>query len=172
MPAIRGVVQWTRAGFMGASEQTYRLYSCGRCAKQVRICGRCDRGNRYCAGVCTQIRRRESLRRAAQRYQQSYRGASKHAARQCAWRQRRAQKVTHQGSLAGAVACIVGSLSTTPPIPRSYAEATCIKPLPLTMRGASPRWPIHHARLTPARCCFCGAVLAQFARLGALRGGP
>ena len=49
---------------MRASEKTYRLYSCGRCAEQVRICRDCDRGNRYCAGECAQIRRRESLRRA------------------------------------------------------------------------------------------------------------
>jgi hypothetical protein len=84
---------------MGASEKTYRLYSCARCAKQVRTCGDCDRGNRYCAEGCARERRRESLRRACCRYQQSYRGALKHAARQRAWRACCAQKVTHHGSL-------------------------------------------------------------------------
>jgi len=91
---------------MGANEKGYRLYSCRRCAKQVRICGGCDRGNRYCAEGCAQIRRRESRCRASERYQQSYRGALKHAARQRAWRWREQQKVTHQGSLAGAAALI------------------------------------------------------------------
>ena len=60
---------------MQANEKTYRLYSCGRCANQVRICRDCDRGNLYCAGECAFIRRCESLRRAAERYQSSYRGA-------------------------------------------------------------------------------------------------
>jgi hypothetical protein len=32
---------------MAASEQSYRLYNCGRCAQQVRICRDCDRGNQY-----------------------------------------------------------------------------------------------------------------------------
>ena len=88
---------------MRASEESYRLYSCRRCAQQVRICRRCDRGHQYCAGECARIRRGESLRRAAQRYQQSYRGACRHAARQRAWRVRHAQKVTHQGSLSTVV---------------------------------------------------------------------
>ena len=71
---------------MRASEQSYRLYSCGRCAQQVRICCECDRGNLYCAGECALIRRSESLRRAGARYQLSYRGACCHAARQRRWR--------------------------------------------------------------------------------------
>ena len=56
---------------MRAGEESYRLYSCGRCAQQVRICRGCDRGNQYCAGECARIRRRESLRRAGERYQQA-----------------------------------------------------------------------------------------------------
>jgi len=35
---------------------------------------RCDHGNIYCAGECSLIRRRESLRRAQARYQHSRRG--------------------------------------------------------------------------------------------------
>ena len=105
---MRGVVQRCARGSMGARQKPYRLYSCGRCARQVRICCECDRGNRYCAGACAKIRRRESLLRAGERYQLSYRGACGHAARQSAWRSRQAQKVTHQGSLSSADAVIAG----------------------------------------------------------------
>ena len=101
-----------RVGSMGASEKTYRMYGCGRCAEQVRICSDCDHGNVYCAGECAQIRRRESLCRAGERYQLSYRGACLHAARQSAWRQRQAQIVTHQGSLPSTDTLIVAAIST------------------------------------------------------------
>lgn len=163
-------------GGMEASEKTYRLYSCGRCAQQVRICCDCDRGNRYCAGECARMRRRESLRRAAERYQLSYRGACRHAARQRAWRVRRAQKVTHQGSLATAVAFIVGSISTT--TEGTHADIASIEPQPHATvleradRGAHGRWPVHYTVPAAARCCFCGRALSRFARLGSLRAGP
>ena len=97
---------------MAASEQSYRLYNCARCAQQVRICRECDRGNQYCAGECAQIRRRESLHRAARRYQSSYRGACAHAARQRAWRERQTQQVTHHGSLCIGLSVTVASSST------------------------------------------------------------
>jgi hypothetical protein len=142
---------------MRASEESYRLYSCRRCAQQVRICRRCDRGHQYCRGECARIRRRESLRRAAQRYQQSYRGACRHAARQQAWRTRRAQKVTHQGSISTVTALIVVPTSTT--IEGTYADSACATALPQRDRA-------------PPHCCFCGRRLARFARLGPLRGGP
>jgi len=158
---------------MEAGEKSYRLYSCRRCAKQVRICGSCDRGNRYCAEGCARIRRRESGWRASRRYQQSYRGALKHAARQRAWRRGRQQKVTYQGSPAGAAALIVVSSSTLTPTPEPDAETACIKlPLPIGMRRAHLHAPIHHTKHTAARCGFCGCVLAPFARLGWLRNGP
>lgn len=158
---------------MGASEKSYRLYSCRRCAEQVRICGGCDRGNRYCAQGCAQIRRRESRCRASARYQQSYRGALKHAARQRVWRWRQQQKVTHQGSLAGAAALIVVSSSTLTPTQEPHGETAGIKPpLPVGMRRAHSHWPIHHTKHPALRCYFCDCVLAPFARLGPLRNRP
>ncbi len=75
-------------------EDDYRLFNCQRCAKQVRICRRCDRGHIYCSGQCAVIRRCESLYRAGARYQRTQRGATLHAARQRAWRERQMQKVT------------------------------------------------------------------------------
>ena len=165
-----------RAGYMRANEKSYRLYSCGRCSEQVRICLDCDRGNRYCAQECAQIRRRESLRRAGDCYQLSYRGACKHAARQSAWRLRRAQKVTHQGSQASAVTLIVGSASTT--TEGTHADIASVAPQPhatvleLADRGAHAYSPVHYTMSTAPRCCFCGCVLSHFARLGPLRAGP
>ena len=162
-----------RVGLMGANEKSYRLYSCRRCARQVRICGGCDRGNRYCAEGCAQIRRRESRCRASERYQQSYRGALKHAARQRAWRWRQQQKVTHQGSLAGAAALIVVSSSTLTPTQEPHGESAGIKPpLAIGIRRAHPHGCLHHRKSTAPRCCFCGCMLAPFARPGPLRSGP
>jgi len=159
---------------MGASEKSYRLYMCRRCAKQVRICGACDRGNRYCADGCAQIRRRESRCRASERYQKSYRGAVKHAQRQRTWRQRKQQKVTHGGSLAGAAGLIVVSSSTITPTQAPYDETAGVKPLPLPfgMRRTHAHGAIEHTGHGAARCCFCDGVLAAFARVGPLRGGP
>jgi hypothetical protein len=171
---------------MRASEKTYRLYSCGRCALQVRICGECDRGNRYCPGECAQIRRRESLRRAARRYQGSYRGAYAHAARQRAWRERQAQEVTHHGSIPTAVWVTVASTSTQTTIqqgthadiasvePRTQAHSTSELAITLELADARmhARWPAHRTAVPRLRCSVCGRALPPFARLGPLRGGP
>ena len=148
---------------MKASEESYRLYSCRRCAQQVRICRRCDRGHQYCAAECARMRRRESLRRAGFRYQTSYRGACRHAARQRSWRARRMQKVTHHGSLERIGAVIVAATATT--TAPSYA-AYIIVPAPAVDRAQRRRVSLR------SRCCFCGRWLSGLARLGPLRGGP
>jgi hypothetical protein len=150
---------------MEAEQKSYRLYNCKRCAKQVRICRKCDRGNRYCADGCAQIRRRESRCRASARYQKSYRGALKHATRQGTWRRRWQQRVTHQGSPAVGASLIVVSSSILKPTPRPHAQTTDIKPPPA--HGL-----FGHARQTTPRCSFCGGMLAPLARLEPLRGGP
>ena len=157
-----------RAGRMGAGEETYRLYNCGRCAQQVQICRYCDRGNQYCAGECAQIRRRESLYRAGRRYQGSYRGARRHAARQQVWRARHTQKekVTHQGSLVPVAAVILVS-STITTTQDTHVDIACV-----AVPGELGRWPVQHRAVARARCCFCGRVLSRFARIGPLRGGP
>ena len=146
---------------MRASQQSYRLYSCARCAVQVRICSDCDRGNQYCAGDCAQIRRRESLCRAGLRYQLGFRGALLHAARQSAWRARRLQKVTHQGSVPGIDAAIVLTSSTMTEEP----DAELVAP-PLS----SPHRP--RAMAAVSYCSFCWRPLPAFARSGPLRSGP
>lgn len=152
-----------RAGCMRASEESYRLYSCRRCAQQMRICRNCDRGHQYCAGECARLRRRESLRRAGVRYQLSYHGACRHAARQRMWRVRQMQKVTHQGSQVVLAAVIVAPTSTT--TPENHADRVAITALPSVRRTA-------FRAQVPTRCCFCGRRLSRLARLGPLRGGP
>lgn len=165
------------------SETAYRLYSCARCAKRVRICCDCDRGNRYCESECAQIRRCESSRRAGQRYQLSHRGARRHAARQRAWRKRQARKVTHQGSFPSADALIVSVISTRTTAQGTHVDIASIH-LPPQPQGmpraglsaahtrAQRRWRAHRTAISAQNCSFCWRVLPPFARLGPLRGGP
>ncbi len=75
-----------------------RLYNCVLCHCQVIICSHCDRGNNYCSGKCSAQSRQEKQRKACQRYQSSSRGRHLHALRQRHYRQRKKEKVTHQGS--------------------------------------------------------------------------
>lgn len=75
-----------------------RLYFCSRCHVQVMICSHCDRGQRYCPGECRHQARSESTQRARKKYQLTRACRFKNAARQQRFRDRRSQKVTHQGS--------------------------------------------------------------------------
>jgi hypothetical protein len=159
---------------MKAGEKTYRLYNCGRCAQQVRICRDCDRGNRYCAGECAGLRRRESLLRAGERYQRSYRGACRHAARQSAWRERQAQQVTHHGSIPTAVSVTVANSSTQTTTQGTHADIASLR----AQAHSSARLALSHLhsashahRMAVSTCGFCGRALPPFARLGPLRGG-
>jgi len=90
-----------------------RLYNCHLCHCQVIVCRHCDRGQIYCSSQCASKARRLSCRAAAKRYQNTYQGRLKHAARQHRYRVRIAQrvkKVTHQGSKKNT---IYGVLPTT-----------------------------------------------------------
>jgi hypothetical protein len=75
-----------------------RLYYCCKCRAQVIICRNCDHGNQYCAKGCSKKARKESLKRAAEKYLKTRKGKFGNAARQQAFRDRQKQKVTHQGS--------------------------------------------------------------------------
>lgn len=161
-------------------EDTHRLYNCTRCGVQVRICRRCDRGNCYCPGPCAAVRRQESLRRAGNRYQCSYRGACRHAARQRVWRTRQTQKVTHQGSLGAAVTVTVAATSTPAAIHHADIRLEQLpnapEPSPLAIAIGAPGlhdgWSAQRTPQSALRCHFCQRALTPFARLGPLRGGP
>jgi hypothetical protein len=149
MPALPCAVQCCGEAGLGAfSEPTYRLYNCQRCGVQARICARCDHGNVYCAGECSRIRRRESLHRAGTRYQQTRRGAARHAARQRDWRASH-PKVTHQGCSSGTLQCNV--LDHLLRLSES-TDATRVEIQPTDPHG--------HL----GRCAFCGAPLPAWTR--------
>lgn len=121
-----------------------RLYHCARCHCQVIICSLCDRGNIYCC-ACARLARRQSLRAAGQRYQNTHQGKLKHAARQRCYRQRQKEKVTHQGSLNSS-----DEFSLNP---------QCNEPQP----------PIKITRLQVICCDFCKKPCCELLRIGFLR---
>lgn len=147
---------------MAQRPETHRLYSCERCRRQVQICRHCDHGNLYCAGACAKVRRCESVRRAGERYQHSYRGACQHAARQRTWRTRQQQKVTHQGSSLAAVTATVALAASAVTTEVDDADSAHVE----------LRTNLYHALSPAQRCHFCRQILSPFARLGRLRGGP
>jgi hypothetical protein len=112
------------------------------------------------------MRRTESLHRAAARYQRSRRGATRHAARQSALRARRIQEVTHQGSLAVALAV---------QLPADAIEVTeGLKDGNATHREIGFGVPSDGAALaistiTLLACAFCRRRLTPWVRMGALR---
>ncbi len=120
-----------------------RLFNCARCHRQVKICRCCDRGNRYCGKPCSQPARRESLRAAGRRYQESRRGQFRHAERQRRYRSRQ-RKMTHQGS---------------PPLPRNDV----LSPEPKVAGTHSEPLPV--IRTQGMRCYFCNRTCSPFMRL-------
>jgi hypothetical protein len=134
------------------AEPPYRLYNCAHCEAQVRICRCCDHGQIYCAGQCSAIRRRESLRRAGARYQRTLRGAFCHARRQRRWRARQ-QDVTHQGYRAEACCASV----STGAINAEFSDVLSAAPLALMAANSAPQ----------GHCSFCGAPLPAWTRLRA-----
>lgn len=144
-----------RGGALGrcARPTTYRLYHCCRCTVQVCICVECDYGNLYCAGDCSELARRESMRRAGARYQKTLRGARCHAERQRRYRER-CTKVTHQRFSSDQAACNV-----------SVGSVITVEPIDVEPHEPSRRFIGH----PPGRCAFCGTTLPAFARLHAWR---
>ncbi len=120
-------------------EQIARLLNCILCRNQVLICSTCDRGNIYCGPGCSVPARQESMRAAGARYQNSYKGRLKHAARQKRYREREKQKVTHLGSKS------------------DPAPSSSITPDTSTLPGlTAPR--------TELRCDFCGSHVTDLLR--------
>jgi hypothetical protein len=179
MPPMHGVVQSFLCIGMALNE-SHRVYHCSKCGVEVRICRRCDRGQVYCRGACGQERRRECLRRAGARYQSSRRGALRHAARQRAWRCRRAEIVTHQAyEVPGAVDRVLAPC--TDPVAddaqadpavadRAAAAPEVALPAALRLVIGSPMRALRWVRVP--HCHICGQRLGRRVRSGPLRGGP
>jgi hypothetical protein len=128
-------------------EYTCRLFLCARCRKQVLICRRCDRGQIYCPDGCAQIARRQSVRDAGHRYQQSRQGRFKQAERIRRFRQHK-KNVTHQGS----EPTVENDLL---PVNSAKAEKRLVNLDPLLSVDAYP-------------CHFCGCRCSKFVRTGFL----
>lgn len=75
-----------------------RLFQCARCHTQSIVCSMCDRGQIYCDTTCAVFARKKSMKLAGMRYQKTFKGKRKHAARQARYRMRQSKIVTHQGS--------------------------------------------------------------------------
>ena len=128
-------------------ESSGRLFLCASCRIQVVVCSRCDRGQIYCAGGCALRARRDSIRAAGRRYQDSRRGRFKHAERSRRYRSRQ-NNVTHQASPVMAADDLLAVDSTRQR---------------LIVSAAMP------AALSAWRCSFCGRQCAQFVRIGPMR---
>jgi hypothetical protein len=68
-----------------------RLFVCMRCGCEVVVCSCCDRGQIYCGVDCAGQARRQTLRGAGRRCQQTRRGRRMHAARMARYRAKLAQ---------------------------------------------------------------------------------
>jgi hypothetical protein len=158
------------------AQQSHRLFNCAACGQAVHICRACDRGNVYCAGGCAPIRRTESVRRAGARYQRTRSGATRHAARQSAWRARQLQEVTHQGSpvqgLAATVCAAPDQDSETDNASESEPEFGVHARLAIGAI-ASRAYDSHgrecRARVGALACGFCRRLLTPWIRTGPLR---
>jgi len=63
-----------------------RLFVCAWCGCEVAVCSCCDRGQIYCGVDCAGQARRQTLREAGRRSQQTRRGRRMHAARMARYR--------------------------------------------------------------------------------------
>lgn len=70
------------------------------CGAMFFICLSCYRGQTYCSQPCREKSRREQLRQANRRYQQSLEARLDHRDRQRQYRRQRCGRVTDQSSLA------------------------------------------------------------------------
>jgi hypothetical protein len=71
------------------------------CGVMFFICHSCYRGQAYCSTECRQKTRREQLRQANRRYQQTTEAREDHRDRQQNYRERRVGRVTDQSSTDG-----------------------------------------------------------------------
>lgn len=139
-----------------------RIFLCACCRKQVVVCSHCDRGQRYCAGGCSEHTRQRRQRAAGKRYQRSRLGRHKHAQRMRRWRDRhraRANKVTHQGSQDTEANDVLTAPQTTEPLCTLLPTASLL--IPIAARAV--------VAFTLCRCSFCGAKVQPQLRPDFLR---
>lgn len=147
-----------------AAQAADRLFTCARCGELATVHAECDHGHRYCSTVCSEAARADTVRRASARYQVTVPGRAHHAARQAAYRRRRAdQHVTHHG---------VAPAPTPEPLPGHAVSARTVAPA-----SASPGMLLLRPCLlapapsrAPLRCCIeCGEPASDRLRRASLR---
>jgi len=164
-----------------------RRFRCALCGVLALVCRFCDRGQIYCAHECSQIARRESLRRASVRHQASREGRRNHAARQTHYREsrRELQKVTHQGPPSPSVSLLPAvtghSVSQSAPVEEAPNVRTRIPVIPESL--VIPQATVAHSDSAAASsasaarirsrslsaegvflCDFCGVAKSRFLR--------
>lgn len=145
---------------------SYRLFLCGRCQGQVKICTYCDRGNRYCSRRCSSEANQALRYEAGRRYQKTERGRANHAARQQRYLIR---KMTHPGSsnprAPSSSSSAAKKKATVAPVPRSGPKDDENVHPQSDAPGPDANPPPH----TTEGCHFCGKRLSAFARRGFVR---
>ncbi len=126
-------------------EPTPRLFQCVRCHNQTMVCSKCDRGQIYCSRECAVLARIKSMKLAGARYQASFTGRRKHAARQACYRQRLCKIVTHHGS--------------PPPPPHA----------PMAPLENKPNQQKNGQMMLTLTCCFCERRVSDWLRHDFLR---
>ncbi len=132
-----------------------RILKCGWCGILVVLCRECDYGNKYCSENCSKKARKRTLKAAGARYQSSFEGARKHAARQAAYEQRRAEKLTQQSFQGEKSPAIVGQVEQASQAPAIELEMPKT-PLQCNSCGLRcvfvvRRWTRRHLRRRPHR---------------------
>ena len=114
-----------------------RLFVCVWCGCEVVVCSCCDRGQLYCGLDCARQARRQTLRGAGRRCQQTRRGRRMHAARMARYRAKLAKAsdvvavgmpdeaqqreiVTHHGSPAPVAGDLLAGGATAMPRDDAY----------------------------------------------------
>lgn len=154
-----------------AMVESHRLFNCGRCRHQVRICTSCDRGNVYCL-KCSPEASRRRVREAGARYQRTPRGRLNHKVRQQRYLERVEEEVTHRGppTEPGSVQPSLRPEAEMLDQPPGRQEVThdCEFVPPTTGPGADEA--ASAPRPSGPLCCdLCGGPCGEFARRGPIR---
>ena len=143
-----------------AMEKSYRLFNCGRCRTQVRICQKCDHGNQYCRS-CAPLARQDSLLRAGVKYQRTKRGRENHAARQQRYLD---NKMTHHGSSECQEASHPCPSTAKVPVTSALTKEEDAHVLPKTLH-LPPDREANDDEPDVVLCDVCGQPCRPFARL-------
>jgi hypothetical protein len=145
-----------------------RLFVCAWCGCEVVLCSCCDRGQIYCDGDCAGQARRQTLRGAGRRCQQTRRGRQMHAARMARYRAKLPSRACSPAeSSAGATVGMPREIVThhgSPPPPTDDLVAEGATTMPRD--DASPAEPPGRAM---TQCHWCGRCCLLPLRRGFLR---